>query len=197
VGVNVASYGFNNFTYNSSTDTATWTLSAPIANDKLLIDLSDAVSNSASESLAGSWTDSTSSYPSGTGGTAANFVFRFNVLPGDEDQSGTVNILDTTKTLNRQASSTSNSASYLIFADINGDSVINILDTVGVQSRQASSLPVANPITPAVLISKTTLLAPAASSGSSASALFSTSTIGSDSFSQLLNPKDRAELLSA
>jgi hypothetical protein len=168
-------------------------LSQNIPADKLLIDLSDGVTNSSSESLAGSWTDSSSSYPSGTGDTAANFLFRFNVLPGDEDQSGTVNILDTTKTLNRQASSTSNPASYLIFADINADSVINILDTVGVQSRQATSLPSGSPIAPSnALVSNLTM-----PSSSNASALFSSTSIGSDSFSQLLNPKDQVELLSA
>ena len=38
-GVNVASYGISNFSYNSATDTATWTLANPIAADKLHIDL--------------------------------------------------------------------------------------------------------------------------------------------------------------
>ncbi len=38
-GVNTTAYEFSNFSYDSQTYTAVWTLADPIAKDKLLIDL--------------------------------------------------------------------------------------------------------------------------------------------------------------
>ena len=38
-GVNTTAYTFSGFSYDSNTKTATWTLSAPITKDKLLLDL--------------------------------------------------------------------------------------------------------------------------------------------------------------
>jgi uncharacterized repeat protein (TIGR03803 family) len=84
VGVNVATYAFSGFSYNSSTDTATWTLTAPIGDDKLLIDLNGAsVTNSGGIELDGDWADGVSIFPSGDGSPGSNFLFSFDVLPGD------------------------------------------------------------------------------------------------------------------
>jgi hypothetical protein len=56
-------------------------------------------------------------------------------------------------------------------------------------------LPSASPILPAALLAKTTLTPSANLSSSKLSPLFSTNTISADSFSSLLRPKDRVELL--
>ena len=153
LGVNVPSYSFIAFSYNSSTDTATWTLNAPISDDKLLIDLSDSVTNTSGVALDGEWTDGVSSYPSGNGTPGGAFMFSLNVLPGDENQSGGVNILDTVSVAHLQGSTTLTPATYSIFADVNGSGGINILDTLATNSRQASTLPSGTPAVPAVVTS--------------------------------------------
>ncbi|MGD1277520.1 MAG: family 16 glycosylhydrolase [Tepidisphaeraceae bacterium] len=148
VGLNVPSYTFSNFSYNSATDTASWTLNAPIGDDKLLIDLSGSVANTSGTALDGSWTDGVSSYPSGNGTAGTPFMFSLNVLPGDENQSGGVNVLDTVAVAHLQGSSTSTPATYSIFADVNGSGGINVLDTLATNSRQGSVLPAGSPIVP-------------------------------------------------
>jgi hypothetical protein len=198
-GVNVPTYAFSGFVYNSSTDTATWTLSAPIVNDKLEIDLGDTVVNASNENLAGGWTDGVSSYPSGTGGTAANFTFSFNVLTGDVNHSNGVNAIDLNLVQN-QIGQTPASGSYNLFADLNGSGGVNAIDLNLVQNKIGQTLPAGSPILPGgTLIAKATLLSAPASLGnlssSKVSPLFSTNTINLDSFSQMLNPKDRVELL--
>ena len=68
-----------------------------IADNKLLIELNAAGSNpiedSAGNKLDGYWVNptsttqaSSSTYPSGNGTPGTNFLFRFNMLPGDVDQ---------------------------------------------------------------------------------------------------------------
>jgi uncharacterized repeat protein (TIGR03803 family) len=152
VGVNVASYSFSGFSYNSSTDTATWTLTAPIGDDKLLIDLNGAsVTNSGGIELDGDWADGVSSYPSGDGSPGSNFLFSFDVLPGDVNQSGAVNILDAAATLNTDGTSTT-TAGYSIFMDVTGSGAINILDAVQVLDLAGTSLPAGTPMAPAVVV---------------------------------------------
>ncbi|HEY1628592.1 MAG TPA: dockerin type I repeat-containing protein, partial [Tepidisphaeraceae bacterium] len=193
-GVN-ASYLFSGFNYSSTTDTATWTLSAPIANDKLEIDLSDAVTNSANENLAGAWSDGASTYPSGANAAATNFTFSFSVLPGDVNHSGGVNVTDLVAT-QQEVGSTPTAGNYSIFADVNTSGGVNVTDLVAIQNQVGKVLPSASPILPAALLAKTTTLTPSANlSSSKVSPLFSTNTIAADSFSNLLRPKDRVELL--
>jgi hypothetical protein len=195
LGVN-ASYLFSGFNYSSTTDTATWTLSAPIANDKLEIDLSDAVTNSANENLAGAWSDGASTYPSGSNAAATNFTFSFSVLPGDVNHSGGVNVTDLVAT-QQEVGSTPTAGNYSIFADVNASGGVNVTDLVAIQNQVGKVLPSASPILPAALLAKTTLTPSANLSSPKVSPLFSTNTISADSFSSLLRPKDRVELLGA
>jgi uncharacterized repeat protein (TIGR03803 family) len=143
-GVNVPTYSFSGFSYSSSTDTATWTLSSAITADKLAIDLSGSVENSLGMELNGAWTDGTSTYPSGNGTAGTAFLFDFNVLPGDVNQSGAVNILDAAATLNLAGTSTSTSG-YSIFMDVTGSGAINILDAAQVLNLAGTSLPSETP----------------------------------------------------
>jgi polygalacturonase len=150
VGVNVASYAFSNFSYNMTTDTATWTLSSPIGDDALLIDLSGSVANGSGVGLDGAWTNGTSAYPSGNDAPGTPFLFDFNVLPGDVNQSGAVNIIDAVVTLNAAGTSTT-TAGYTIFMDVTGSGAINILDAVQVLNLAGTSLPSETPVAPAVV----------------------------------------------
>ena len=77
-GVNTTAYAFSGFSYDPNTYTATWTLDAPIAKDKLMLDLdangmAPVQSVSTGEVLDGAWTDCQSTYPSGNGQGGTDF----------------------------------------------------------------------------------------------------------------------------
>ena len=148
VGVNVANYSFANFSYNSVTDTATWTLTVPIAADKVLIDLSDSVHNSNSIKLDGEWTD-TVSKTSGDGVPGGRFDFRFNVLPGDATQNGFVDNADFTYLFNHFA--TPSGASFAD-GDFDGDGDVDNADFTTLFNNFTKRLPIANPTPPPVTV---------------------------------------------
>ena len=94
-GVNQTAYAFSGFSYNPSTYTATWTLAAPMAKDKLMLDLdangmAPVCSAATGEVLDGAWTDCQSTFPSGNGQGGTDFEIPFNVLPGDADGDNSV-----------------------------------------------------------------------------------------------------------
>ena len=105
-GVNVPSYGFSAFSYDAVAYRATWTLSQNLSRDKLLLDLDGSTANAvvdmAGNRLDGDWVNPTWSppsaptggdaWPSGDGTAGGDFQFRINVLPGDINQDGTVNV---------------------------------------------------------------------------------------------------------
>ena len=93
-GIKVAEYAFSDFSYDAGTFTATWTLSARIGMDKLLIHLADSVQDSAGNALDGEWTDGSSTYPSGDGTSGGDFEFHFHVLPADGTGDGQVTMPD-------------------------------------------------------------------------------------------------------
>ena len=107
-GVNVPSYGFSAFSYDAVAYRATWTLSQNLSRDKLLVDLDGSTANAvvdmAGNRLDGDWMNPTWSppsapsggdaWPSGDGTAGGDFQFRINVLPGDVNQDGTVNVQD-------------------------------------------------------------------------------------------------------
>jgi hypothetical protein len=142
-GINVPSYAFSGFSYNSATHTAVWTLTSPIGDDKLHIDLKStgpsAVTSAHGDALDGEWHDGTSSFPSGDGTAGGDFNYHFNVLPGDANQSGVVNGLDISLA----------SANWLqvggIAGDVNGDNVVNGLDIAAISSDILTGLPAGNP----------------------------------------------------
>ncbi len=147
-GVAVSTYSFVDFSYNGGTYTATWTLSGYITADKLLIDLdgdSDPVrSVVGGVALDGEWTNSASSYPSGDGVAGGDFEFRFNVLPGDFNQNGSVTIVDVTNVRSRQYTGIG-IADYSIFADMNGSGTITITDVTTARNNQYTALPIGEP----------------------------------------------------
>ena len=137
-GIDVPQYAFSGFSYNPSTFTATWTLTAPLGTDKLLIDLHStgpaAVTDVAGHPLDGEWTNAVSVYPSGNGTPGGDFLFGFNTLPADVNGDGVVNGLDISA-ISANWGTTGNLA-----LDSNGDGVINGLDIAAVSSNWLQSL---------------------------------------------------------
>jgi len=143
-GVNVPAYAFSGFSYDANGLTATWMLSAPVGPDKLLIALGDTVEDQLGNALDGEWTDSVSTYPSGDGVAGGGFSFRFNVLPGDVNQNGSVFGNDVILTRNAQFKFPGN-AGYSIFYDVNGSGSIFGDDVILVRNRQFTFLPSGEP----------------------------------------------------
>ena len=158
-GVNTPSYNVagGTFAYNSATFTATWTLPAAIPDDKLLLELNadgaDPIHDALGNRLDGEWTNpvttsdtGTSQYPSGNGTPgSSNFLFRFNVLPGNVSQDGYVQALD--GLLVRGALGlTAGQGNYSIFKDVNGDATVLASDGLLVLGRLGTSLPAGQPM---------------------------------------------------
>ena len=112
-GINVPSYAFSGFSFNSETNTATWTLTTFIGPDRLHINLA-----------------SVSTYPAGTQ--------NFNVLPGDFNGDGVVTIQDSVGVRNQTPPY---GGSYALFADMDGSGVIDINDINAPRRRLGSTLP--------------------------------------------------------
>ena len=139
------------FTYDAATRTGTWTLSAPVTNDKLRLVLAAA----GVAGLDGEWTNPTAigqagdTYPSGNAAVGGDFNFRVNVLRGDATGDGTVNALDLADVKRRlgrrPGDGTTGAGGYSIFSDITMDGVVNALDLAAVKQRLGNRLPTAEP----------------------------------------------------
>lgn len=160
-GVNLAAYsatGLTTATLPDGSFEATWTLSASIGVDKILISLSDTVSDAAGNALDGEWSNpasssappgSSSQFASGNGAAGAAFLFRFNVAPGDANQNGGVNVQDTVLVRNRQGGTAAGAGSYSPFNDVNGNGGVNVQDVVLTRNQQGKALPAGEPALPA------------------------------------------------
>jgi hypothetical protein len=149
-GVNQTAYTFSNFSYDSGTFTATWTLTNPIAKDKLMIDLdadgmAPVKSVATGEVLDGAWTNCQSTYNSGNGQGGTDFQFRFNVLPGDVNGNTSTNTIDMSMVIS-QVGKNAGDAGYNIRYDVDGSGGITSADTSAVQSKIVSLLPSGNPV---------------------------------------------------
>lgn len=149
-GVNTTAYVFSDFSYNSNSYTAVWTLDTPIAKDKLMLDLDadglDPVrSVSTADVLDGAWTDSQSTYNSGDGQGGTDFQFRFNLLPGDADASGGASLGDAFLALLQNGKSADDSG-YNIRYDVDGSGVITLDDYNAIRLKVGGSLPSGNPV---------------------------------------------------
>jgi hypothetical protein len=147
-GTNVTAYAFSDFSYDSSTHTATWTLVTPLGKDKILLAL-DAngmypVHNSESQALDGAWTNGVSSFPSGNGTGGDDFKFQINVLPGDVDKNNCVNIVDLYLLLGKAGKNIGDTG-YSYRYDIDGNGSINATDYDLASVRFGNLLPSGNP----------------------------------------------------
>jgi uncharacterized delta-60 repeat protein len=130
-GVNVADYGVSGFAYDPASRVATWTLSRPVDNDKILVELN---------------ADGDADY---------DLRWRLNVLGGDataDAQTTALDLSDVRRRLNRVATlppTTVNLTSYSPLADVTGDGRINALDLSAVKQRLNRRLPTGQPATTA------------------------------------------------
>jgi hypothetical protein len=145
-GVSVLNYsagGFAGFAFDPATDVATWTLGAAINRDKVRLTLDDAVTDLGGLALDGEWANSTSTF-SGNGTAGGDFSYRFDVLPGDVNQTASVDGNDLRAALDRQFTAVGQ-ANYDARFDLDGNGAINILDWAAVRDRMGTSLPAGSP----------------------------------------------------
>jgi hypothetical protein len=107
-----------------------WTLPQSLVSGRYEMTIADGVirSSSGSRALDGEWTNGTSTFGSGSGnGTAGGaFVYRFSVLAGDINASGTV-AADDQATVQAGQGQPFSAANYRF--NVNGDTGINAVDT--------------------------------------------------------------------
>jgi hypothetical protein len=122
LGVNVPTYSFNGFSYNSTTFDATWSLSSAVGIDRLSLSLD----GEAAPPVAGT----------GPNIGADPFSHNFAVLPGDVSGDGVVAANDMVLVRNQILAHT-----YLVWDDIDGSGVVDINDLNGVRKRVGTQLP--------------------------------------------------------
>jgi len=140
-------YAVNSFSYDPVGFVATWTTTSAFAADKLRLTVTDAVTDLAGNALDGEWTDGAGSFAigSGNGITGGAFRFRFNVLPGDVNRSGSVNANDS-NVVRSAWGAIAGGNNYSIFHDVNGSGAINANDSNAVRSAWGSLLPSEEPL---------------------------------------------------
>ena len=126
------------------TSTATWTLTQDIHADKLLVHLNDTVTAKDNGSpLDGEWVDGMLNFAEGSGDgfSGGDFVFRFNVLPGDGDGNGGSNVLDLIYIIVTQGNLIGDPG-YFVQLDLNGNGGMDVFDLLLALNTQT------NPVLP-------------------------------------------------
>lgn len=149
-GVNKTAYVFSGFSYDPNTFVATWTLDAPIAKDKILLDLdaggmAPVRSVSSNDVLDGAWTDCQSTFNSGNGQGGTDFQFRINVLPGDANGSNSVSVLDYSLA-NQKIGKNAGDVGYDIRCDVDGSGGITSGDVSAIGAKIGGVLPSGDPV---------------------------------------------------
>jgi parallel beta-helix repeat protein len=148
-------YNVMSFTYDALTRTATWRLRGAITRpDRLLLDLdaggASGVKDAAGNALDGEWDDAADAFPSGNGAAGGDFQFRVNVLPGDADRNGRVNVLD--RAIVQRAAGSAvpgpgmHPGAYSVFKDLDGSGRVNAIDVVFARKYQRRRLPEPSPL---------------------------------------------------
>ncbi|HEX3655624.1 MAG TPA: choice-of-anchor tandem repeat GloVer-containing protein [Pirellulales bacterium] len=128
------------FSYNSTTNVATWQFSTALVANKYVINLAaDSVTDANGIELDGAWTTGVSTFAAGSGdGTpGSDFNFYFDVLPGDVNASGTVTNGDVLLT-KLQVGAVSNSSNYQL--DVNGAANITNSDVLLAKLQVGSNI---------------------------------------------------------
>jgi hypothetical protein len=147
-GTNTTAYAFANFSYDSSSWTAAWTLTSTLVKDKILLDLDGdgmaPVHNAEGQALDGAWTDGTSAFPSGNGNSGTDFEFRVNVLPADIDKNTLVSNSDS-MAVGWRIGKSIGVTGYLPHYDLDGSGTITYSDYAFAYAHLADTLPTGNP----------------------------------------------------
>lgn len=121
------------------TYTATWQTEDFLALGRYTLRIGDGVVDDDGHALDGEWRNDTST-ASGDGEPGGEFAFAFNVLPGDVNQDGIVNLFDWIEVRNRRGA-TVGSPDYSILHDIDGRNGIDLADFYAVPLRAYDILP--------------------------------------------------------
>lgn len=105
---------------------ATWRLAAAINADKINLTLPGTITDGAGNPLG------------------SPYSFRFDVLAGDTNADGAVNVADVADGMTHQFTTTSN-VEFSPRHDINGNGRINFADTIALRNRFGTTLPAGNP----------------------------------------------------
>ena len=131
--------------YDALNNRATLILTNPLAADKYLLAVDDInVTDNAGNKLDGEWTNY-SSVISGNGAAGGQLLYRFNVLPGDANQSASVSISDLASVA-ATFGAVAGGSSYSVLRDVNASGTISISDLAIVASAFGSALPAGNPL---------------------------------------------------
>lgn len=133
--------------YDASDFTVTITLDTFLGDDQLVLVASDLLTIASGDALDGEWTTGQASNVSGDGTPGGNFEFRFDVLPGDVNQSGNLSSNDGFAALRLQSQSIGD-INYLAAADIDGSGSISSNDGFFALARQSTELPKGTPTVP-------------------------------------------------
>ena len=128
VGDAHGAYAVHDFAYDFATNTATWTLSGSIGNDRVQVILAPHANGTSATDGSSSLIQSPSLAPTG------DFHFGFTVLPGDTNQDGIVNSQDLALV----------AAGWLghgPIGDVNADGVVNAQDLAIVSSQWLATTP--------------------------------------------------------
>ncbi len=148
-------------TYNSTTHVATWTFASPLTDNKYLVVIPAAdVTDANGASISGAFTNTTdvsgtmtpgSTLPSGNGLSGGDFAFRFNVLPGDDEQVGTnttgfsVSSTEEVAVRNYFLKSTTSSG-FNPYFDVDGAKSISSTEEIEIRQYLLKKLPANDPV---------------------------------------------------
>ncbi len=143
-----------NYAYNSLTHVARWSFGSPLAADKFLLSVpAAAVSGKASGALLdGEFANAVGQapggvLPSGDGAAGGNFSFRFNVLPGDINQTGAVTTAEA-DAIRPHFLQFATQQGYTPLMDLTGKGRITGLDYSAILANVGHTLPVNDPQAP-------------------------------------------------
>lgn len=143
-GVNIPQYAFSDFFYDPQSLVATWSLTQPLSEDLLHIELNadgvDPITNRAGDRLDGEWTDSVTAGASGNGVEGGSFEFGIAVNPGDADHSGWVDYFDYVFVYYGSGLTTTDPG-YNHDYDIDGSGVVDAVDYAAVYAELGGTLP--------------------------------------------------------
>ena len=141
--------------FTTSGTTATWRLASNLAANRVRLELRSGgtagVTDALGRALDGEWVDNADSFPSGNGAPGGNFVFSFNVLPGNAHAAGaavnrtTVNVFDLAAVRAAYGSAVTSGGQatprFSVYADLNGDGRVNAIDLMVVRKNLRGTLP--------------------------------------------------------
>ena len=110
--------------------------SAPFNGDRLVLVLDGDPPAGVTARTGGLYLDGDSD-----GVPGGDFRLPFNILEGDVNRSGVVNVNDYVDTRRRLGSSVDSTPRYSVFSDVNGSGAINAADALLVRARSGRSLP--------------------------------------------------------